>query len=50
MCVDDASALVHLKKGENLINGYVINGPGMSNFCLRFLDNDNKPVTNLKIK
>ena len=50
MVVDDASALVHLKKGENLINGYVINGPGMSNFCLRFLDNDNKPVTNLKIK
>ncbi|MCQ2242671.1 MAG: acetylxylan esterase [Bacteroidaceae bacterium] len=50
MVVDDASALVHLKKGDNRINGYVINGPGMSNFCLRFLDKNNKPVTYLTIK
>lgn len=50
MVVDDASALVHLKKGANDILGYVINGPGMSNFCLRFLDAKNNPVTNLTIK
>lgn len=50
MVVDDASSLIHLKKGANVILGYVINGPGMSNFCLRFLDSNNKPVTNLTIK
>jgi len=50
MVVDDASSLVHLKKGDNQITGYVINGPGMSNFCVRFLDEKNNPVTNLTIK
>ncbi len=50
MVVDDASSLVHLNKGANAILGYVINGPGMSNFCLRFLDCCNKPVTNLTVK
>ncbi len=50
MVVDDASSLVHLNKGANDIVGYVINGPGMSNFCLRFFDCSNKPVTNLTIK
>lgn len=50
MVVDDASALVHLKKGDNQIKGYVINGPGMSNFCLRFLDANNSPITNLTVK
>ncbi len=50
MVVDDASSLIHLNKGANNILGYVINGPGMSNFCLRFLDCCNKPVTNLTIK
>lgn len=50
MVVDDASSYVHLKKGDNLINGYVINGPGMSNFCMRFLDNNNNPIKNLTIQ
>lgn len=50
MVVDDASSFVHINKGENRIQGYIINGPGMSNFCLRFLDKNNTPVTNLTIK
>ncbi|MCF0203187.1 MAG: acetylxylan esterase [Bacteroidaceae bacterium] len=50
MVVDDASAPVHLKKGDNQITGYVINGPGMSNFCLRFLDKTGKPVTSLIVR
>lgn len=50
MVVDDASAPVHLKKGDNKLVGYVINGPGMSNFCVRFFDTNNKPVKNLTIK
>lgn len=50
MVVDDASSMVHLKKGDNQIVGHVINGPGMSNFCLRFFDNNGKPITNLIVK
>ena len=50
MVVDDASAPVHLKKGDNQITGYVINGPGMSNICLRFLDKTGNPVTSLIVK
>ncbi|HMP94522.1 MAG TPA: hypothetical protein PKD90_16700, partial [Phnomibacter sp.] len=38
-----------LKKGRNIIRGAVINGPGMANFCLRFLDEKGMPIKNLTI-
>ncbi len=38
-----------LKKGRNIIRGAIINGPGMSDFCLRFINDDGKPVTNFTI-
>ncbi|QHW00249.1 acetylxylan esterase [Spirosoma endbachense] len=43
------SARLTLKKGKNIIRGAVINGPGMANFCMRFLDEKGSPVTNLSI-
>lgn len=46
---DCASARLTLKKGRNILRGAVINGPGMSDFCVRFLDEERKPVTNIKI-
>lgn len=50
MVVDDAvSRRLTLKKGRNIIRGAVINGPGMSDFCLRFLHEDGTPVTNFTI-
>lgn len=50
MVMDDcASKRLTLKKGRNVIWGAVINGPGMSDFCLRFVDAAGNPVTNLKI-
>lgn len=50
MVKDDAvSKRLDLKKGRNIIRGAVINGPGMSDFCLRFLNEDGSPVRNLKI-
>jgi hypothetical protein len=50
MVADDCmSKRVTLKKGRNIIRGSVINGPGMSDFCLRFIDENGKPVRNLKI-
>jgi len=50
MVADDcASSLITLKKGKNILRGAVINGPGMSDFCVRFVDIDGKPVKNITI-
>jgi hypothetical protein len=38
-----------LKKGRNIIRGAVINGPGMCNFCVRFLDEKGAPIRNINI-
>lgn len=43
------SQRVTLKKGKNIIRGAVINGPGMANFCVRFLDEKGSPVKNFTI-
>ena len=51
MVKDDAmSARLTLKKGRNILRGAVINGPGMSDFCVRFLDEKGNPVKNYSIK
>ena len=45
MVMDDCvSRRLTLKKGRNVIRGLVINGPGMSDFCLRFVDANGDPV------
>jgi hypothetical protein len=50
MIVDNGtSSLLTLKKGRNIIRGAVINGPGMCNFCVRFLDEKGLPVKNYRI-
>jgi len=50
MIVDNVtSPLLTLKKGKNIIRGAVINGPGMCNFSLRFLDEKGLPVKNFSI-
>lgn len=46
---DCASARITLKKGRNILRGAVINGPGMSDFCVRFLDEERRPVTNFSV-
>jgi hypothetical protein len=38
-----------LNPGKNIIRGAVINGPGMSDFCVRFLDENGQPVKDLTI-
>ena len=49
MVMDDAcSQRINLKKGRNVLRGAVINGPGMSSFCVRFVDSDGLPITDLK--
>lgn len=50
MVKDDAmSPRLTLKKGRNILRGAIINGPGMSDFCVRFLDEQGNPVKNYKI-
>ena len=50
MVMDDVlSAPLTLHKGRNLVRGAVINGPGLSDFCVRFLDADGRPVRNLTL-
>ncbi|MFL9842402.1 acetylxylan esterase [Sphingomonas sp. ST-64] len=50
MVMDDVlSDRVTLKKGRNLVYGAVINGPGLSDFCLRFVDEDGRPIRDLRI-
>lgn len=50
MVADDAtSKRLTLKKGKNVVRGVVINGPGMSDFCARFIDENGQPVKNITI-
>ncbi len=46
---DVVSKQLTLKKGRNILRGAVINGPGMSDFCVRFLDEQGSIVRNLSI-
>ncbi|MCR5697033.1 MAG: family 43 glycosylhydrolase [Marinilabiliaceae bacterium] len=47
---DCVSGLVILKKGINILSVSVINGPGMSDFCARFIDENGNAVTNYNIE
>lgn len=50
MVMDDAvSRRLTLKKGKNIIRGAVINGPGLSDFCVRFIDESGAPVKDIVI-
>jgi len=50
MVKDDAmSQRITLKKGRNILRGAIINGPGMSDFCVRFIDEKGLPVTNYTV-
>ncbi|HEY9194881.1 MAG TPA: hypothetical protein VIM77_01405 [Mucilaginibacter sp.] len=50
MVMDDCvSPRLTLNKGKNIIRGAVINGPGMSDFCIRFLDEKGVPVKDITI-
>ena len=51
MVVDDGmSARLTLKTGRNILRCAVINGPGLSDMCARFVDEKGNPITNFTIK
>jgi hypothetical protein len=50
MVMDDCvSKRLTLSKGRNVIRGAVINGPGMSDFCVRFIDENGQPIKDLSM-
>jgi len=50
MVMDDVvSKPLTLKKGPNVLRGAVINGPGLSDFCVRFVDEDGNPIKDLTL-
>ncbi|GAA3990931.1 hypothetical protein [Mucilaginibacter dorajii] len=50
MVMDDCvSTRLTLNKGKNIIRGALINGPGLSDFCVRLLDEKGAPVKDLTI-
>jgi hypothetical protein len=50
MVMDDVvSKRLTLNKGQNVIRGAVINGPGLSDFCVRFIDENGKPVKGITL-
>lgn len=51
MVMDDGvSNRLTLHKGRNIIRGAVINGPGMSDFCARFIDENGEPVKDITLE
>ena len=51
MVIDDGvSKRLSLKKGTNIVRCAVINSPGVSDMCARFLDTEDKPVKRFTVK
>ena len=46
---DGVSQRLTLKKGRNVLRCAVINGPGLSDMCARFINEKGKPVTGYKV-
>jgi hypothetical protein len=46
---DVVSTRLTLNKGKNIVRGAVINGPGLSDFCVRFIDENGAPVKGLTL-
>jgi len=50
MVLDDCvSKRLTLDKGRNVIRGAVINGPGLSDFCVRFIDENGAPIKDITL-
>jgi hypothetical protein len=50
MVMDDVvSQPLMLHKGKNIVRGAVIKGPGLSDFCVRFIDANGQPVRDITL-
>jgi hypothetical protein len=46
---DGVSKRLTLKKGRNVVRAAIVNGGGATDFCARFLDAEDRPITNLAV-
>jgi hypothetical protein len=46
---DGASRRLTLRKGRNVIRAAIVNGGGATDFCARFLDENDRPMTQLSV-
>ena len=46
---DGVSQRLTLKAGHNVVRFCLVNGPGLSDFCVRFIDEKGNPITNFFI-
>jgi hypothetical protein len=46
---DGVSRRLTLRKGRNVIRAAIVNGGGATDFCARFLDGNDRPVTGLTV-
>jgi hypothetical protein len=46
---DGVSKRLTLRKGPNVVRGAIVNGGGATDFCARFLDDKDRPVTGLSV-
>jgi hypothetical protein len=50
MVMDDVvSQALTLHKGRNIVRGAVINGPGLSDFCVRFVNPNGQPIRDISL-
>ncbi len=47
---DGVSRRVTLRQGRNVIRAAIINGGGATDFCARFLDEKDRPITGLTVR
>ena len=47
---DGVSGRLTLKQGRNVVRFAIMNGPGLSDFCVRFVDERGKPVTGYSVR
>lgn len=47
---DGVSKRLTLNKGQNNIRGAIVNGGGATDFCVRLLDANDKPIRNITVK
>ena len=51
MVMDDGvSKRLTLHQGRNVVRGAIINGPGMSDFCVRFVDENGQPIKGITLE
>jgi hypothetical protein len=47
---DGVSKRITLRRGANVVRGAIVNAGGATDFCARFLDADDRPITDITVR